>query len=462
MEYTLKLVEFCADLRYGDIPADVLRKTKLCILDNLGTILAASNTVDGQRIAEFVNEMGDRPESTILGFGFKTSSRSAAFANASLSEILELQDGWRYGNDHPCVVIPAALAVAEQRNVNGRDLLTSIVVGYEATNRIAAVMHPTHLAKGFLPTGTAGTCGSALAVGKLLNFDRELMLNALGIAAFLLPISTAENLWGGYTIKPAHSGQAARMGIESAMLAERGFTACPLEGPPGRDHGFPNLTSDNPKFDRLVEGLGERYTVKDVYFKVYPACRHAHGAAEATLQAVASTKIAVEEIKEVIVETYSLAAKLLGDRRTTTSSTPVACQFSIPYVTSVAIIDRAVTPGQFSSSRIRDSAVHSLAAKVRVSENEELTNIYPDKTATIVRIRLIDGRGVISRVDLPKGDPRNPVTEEELLGKFKDLTSEILSQRRATEVISAILALEDMRNISELMDLLPSYGEVRS
>jgi 2-methylcitrate dehydratase PrpD len=239
---------------------------KWAILDNLGIILGASATELGKQVADFVRDLHDREEATALGFGFKSSTRNTAFLNGSLSEMLELQDGYTKGGIHPCCgIISAALAVAEHSHKTGKDLIASVVVGYEAANRVSEVMHPSHLGRGFQPTGTVGTIGAAAAIGKLMGFNLDQMFNAIGIAGFILPVSTGDNLWGGHTIKPIHGGAAAKTGIESAMLARKGFSACSLEGDPKLRKGFCAIVSDEPHFAKLTEGLGERYTLNEIY-----------------------------------------------------------------------------------------------------------------------------------------------------------------------------------------------------
>jgi len=201
---TEQLAEFCAALAYERIPADVADKTKLCILDSVGTMLAGATTTLGLDAYRAGTRFDTARWSTVLGLGRKASPPTAALVNGTLAEIFELQDGWRFGNNHPCVVIPAALAVAEWKGVSGKALLEAVVAGYEVTNRLAWSVHPNHLARGYLPTGTTGTCGSAVAAGKLMGLDATRLADALGVAGFILPVSTAENLWCGYSAKPLH------------------------------------------------------------------------------------------------------------------------------------------------------------------------------------------------------------------------------------------------------------------
>jgi 2-methylcitrate dehydratase PrpD len=451
--YTELLAGFCSRLEYADIPADVIARTKLCILDSIGTMLAGATTELGASVYRAATSFETSAISTVLGFGTRSSPTAAALVNGTLSEIFELQDGWRFGNNHPCVVIPAALALAEWKQISGKSLIAAVVAGYEVTNRLAWSVHPGHLARGYLATGTAGTCGSAVAAGKLLGFDTDRMADALGVAGFILPISTAENLWCGYSAKPLHSGYAAKLGIEAALLAEQGFTGCPVEGTPQRGKGFLEITTGEVKFERILDRLGEHYTVRDVYFKAFPACRHVHGTAEATLNIVRSESIPAEAIDRIDVYTYALSASLLN-RYTDSESSMIAAQFSIPYVAAVAIVDKALGTEQFLDRRIHDPAILALARKVRLVSDAEINARYPEVTPTRVEITLNNGRIIRNQVDMPKGDPRSPMSESELLAKFRHLAGMAVDGGAVSDIEGAILDLDRHDDLAPVFQLL--------
>jgi 2-methylcitrate dehydratase PrpD len=453
MGYTQRLVEFCCKLDCAMLPADVVNKTKLCILDSIGTMLAGATTNLGASALRAGARFASEPIATVVGMKQRVSPPSAALVNGTLSEIFEMQDGWRFGNNHPCVVIPAALAVAQWKGATGKALLAAVVVGYEVTNRLAWAVHPNHLRRGYLPTGTAGTCGSAAAAGKLLGFERTHMADALGVAGFILPVSTAENLWCGYSAKPLHSGYAAKLGIEAALMAEQGFSGCPVEGTPTRGGGFLEIMTGEVKFERIVDRLGEHYTVRDVYFKAFPACRHVHGTAEATLNIVRSRRIDAREVERVDVFTYTLSASLLN-RYTDARSSMIAAQFSIPYVAAVAIVDGSLSTEQFADRRIHDPEILALARKVHVVPDAGIDARYPQVTPTRVEIRLRNGEVLRDQVDMPKGDPRTPMSEVELFSKFEHLAGLALDAKRVAAIKERVLRLERERDLAFLFDLL--------
>ena len=453
--YTRKLAEFCSGLRYEEIPLKVVDKIKWCILDNLGIILGATRTRFGQAILEYTKLLGDREEATVLGSGLKTSSRSAAFANGSLSETLEYQDGYTKGGYHPCCgTISASLATAEWRRSNGPDFITAVTAGYEVGNRVSEAIFPSHLSRGFQPTGTAGAVGAAAAASSILKLDGEKTNNALGIAAFILPISTGDNLWGGYTVKPVHGGAAAKAGIESALLATRGLNAAPLEGDPKIGKGFLRIVSDQPKWERITEGLGTFSTIAELYFKPFALCRIIHAPVEVAIDLRIRHGLKVEDIQEVVVRTYDFAAEVPGQTRTTTDSDPTLCQFSLPYGVAAALMYGEVGLEQMMGKATRDPRIHELAGRVQVIHDREMDKLRPALRPASVEVTLKDGRKFGGRVDFPKGDARNPLTGEEMLTKFRNLAGEVVGEEKAKKIQEAVFGLEKIGTVEELVRLM--------
>jgi 2-methylcitrate dehydratase PrpD len=392
----------------------------------------------------------------VLGFGFKTSTRNAAFVNGALSEILEMQDGNTKGGMHACdAVISASLAMCEWQGKSGKDLITAIVVGYDAANRVSETIYPTHHYKGFLPTGTAGTMGAAAAVGNILGLDAELLCNAFGIAGSILPMTTCDNHMGGYSIKEVEGGAPAKVGIESVLLAKQGLTAAPLEGDRNIQKGFCRIASDAPpNFEKMIERLGERFSVDEIYFKPYAACRVSHGPIELALELKKRHKLNVNDIESVLIKTYDFAAKGAGSIRTDVDSSFILCQFSTPYGVAAALLDGEVGVGQLKPERIRDPNIHQIAAKVNAIADAELELMYPSTRPAILEIRTKDGRSYSGRVDFAKGDYRNPMSEGELAEKFLSLTKNVLGKQNGIQVMDTVLDLENLEAVPYLIELL--------
>lgn len=451
-EYTRKLANFCSDLNFEAIPEKILSIARWCILDNLGIIIGATKTEFGKTIIRYTKLLGDREEATILGDGSKSSARNAALANGSLSEALELQDGYTKGGYHPCCgTISASLATSEWKGKSGKDLITAIVAGYEVGNRVSESIFPSHLSKGFQPTGTAGSVGAAAAAGKLLGLDREQLYNALGIAGFILPISTGDNLWGGYTVKPVHGGAAAKTGIEAAMLAMEGLNAAPLEGDRSIGKGFLRVVSDGVQLAKLTEGLGNQYTLENLYFKPYALCRCIHAPVEVAIGLKEKYGLKIENIEKVVVRTYDFAAYVPGQTRTTADSDATRCQFSVPYGVAAALMYGQVGLEQMMGEATRDTNIHDFAQKIDVVHDHEMDKLRPKNRPAAVDVTLKDKRVVSGQVDFPKGDMRKPMTEKELIQKFSDLTRDIIGEEKSRHVMDTVFSLEKIDSIEELI-----------
>lgn len=453
MDETRKLAEFCSHVTLETLPANVIHKAKLCILDYVANIYGSLALETVQNIAAYIRSVGAPEKITALGCGFKTDVHHAAFINGTTAEAIEAQDGSRFGGNHPGVaVIPAALAVAEETGADGPAVIEAVVAGYEAANRPAAAMHPWHTLGGFLPTGTCGTYGAAVAAARLRGLDAAQLLNALGNAGYLLPLSMAENLMGGYTIKVVQGGQAASAGIMAAGLAGAGVTGAPyvLEGS-ALDGGFAKITTaSEPTLSRITEGLGDTYSVMDIYFKPYTACRHTHGAAQAALELSASETFDLAQVENITVHTYGIAELAVGKGVDATSSF-VSAQFSIPYVVAACLVDGELGPRQLTEKRIADPALLDLAARVMVTTDEKLNKCYPEKTSSRVEILFKDGRRLSRQVDDPKGDPRDPMDAAALTQKVKQFAGD-RNEQQLDDVIAGILDLETITDLTHLLE----------
>ena len=455
MDYTQNLVRFCSELSLKKLPAEVKHKAKLCVLDYVANIYGSLELDAVRSVVDFVRSLGGPEAATALGCGFKTGLQNAAFINGTTAEAIEAQDGLRFGGNHPVsAVIPASLVMSESLNLPGTLLIEAIVAGYEVANRVAASMHPFHTLSGFLPTGTCGTLGAAVAVSKLMGHRYPEMLNAMGNAGYILPISMAEQLMGGYTVKIIQGGQAASAGIMAAGLAGKGVTGSPyvLEGTELKG-GFTQITVRmDAKPERITDKLGEYYSIMDIYFKPYTACRHTHGAAQATLTMLKEKKIMPGDIDSITVSTYAVAALAVG-KGVPDGGSFVSAQFSIPHVVAVCILDGALGPMQITERRIADPAVIALAKKVSVKSDNELNKIYPDKTASRVEILMKNGERLIKQVDIPKGDPRDPMEAEDIAHKVKFFSGKRDPQKNE-RIIDEIMNLEKAKNVRDLVSLI--------
>ncbi|NPU85954.1 MAG: MmgE/PrpD family protein [Syntrophaceae bacterium] len=455
MDHTEKLAAFLAGITFDALPPEVVHKAKLCILDYVANVYGSLELDAVAAAVEYVRSLGGPERATVLGCGFRTDLHHAAFLNGTTAEAIEAQDGLRFGGNHPgTAVIPAAMAVAEDMGLGGRAAIEAVVAGYEAADRPAAAMHPWHTLGGFLPTGTCGTFGAAAAAARLRGCDAAGMLNALGCAGYLAPVSMAQQLMGGFTVKIVQGGQAALAGLMAAGLAGAGITGDRqvLEGSELKG-GFTQITTRaEPKFEKLTEGLGEHYTISDIYFKPYTACRHTHGAAQAVLSLMKEESPDLPDIVTVEVFTYGMAAIAVG-KGIAAGDTFVSAQFSIPYVVAVCILDGELGPRQLTERRMADPALLELSKKVTVRMDEELNKVYPEKTSSRVEIVLRDGRRLVRQTDIPKGDPRDPMEAADLADKVRWFAG-CRDRNKIERIIDMILNLERLPDVRELIGLI--------
>lgn len=456
MDYTQKLVRFCWELSFNALPDEVKHKAKLCVLDYVANIYGSLELDAVRSTIDFVRSLGGPEVATALGCGFKTGLQNAAFINGVTAEAIESQDGLRFGGNHAVsAVLPAAMVMSESLGLTGKRLIEAVVAGYEVANRASSAMHPFHTLSGFLPTGTCGTLGAAVAVSKLMDQGYPEMLNAIGNAGYILPISMAEQLMEGYTVKIVQGGQAASAGIMAAGLAGKGVTGSShvLEGSENLKGGITQITvRGDSKPERITDRLGEHYSITDVYFKPYTACRHTHGAAQATLSLVSEKKIAPDDVDSISVSTYGMAAIAVG-KVVPEGGSFVSAQFSIPYVVAVCLLDSALGPMQLTERRVADPALTALAKKVSVSMDDDLNKMYPDRTASRVEILLKNGDRLTRQVDIPKGDPRDPMEAGDIMEKIKFFSGN-RDRKKLERAIEAIMGLEQLKDVRELVSLI--------
>ena len=456
---TEQLAEFAAGLDYDSLPEEVRYRTRLFFLDGLGIMLGAvafARHDDDRCLEGYLELTAPSGSATVVGMDRKTTPMMAAFANGTLSEVLDCQDSHIASRIHNgAAIIPTALAMGEILSSSGRDLMAAAVAGYEIGCRLGFATQPDHWYSGFQITGTYNTCGSAATAGRLMGFGAEDMAAALGISGYIIPISNGDNVFKGHSIKPIHGGQPATCGISAAYLAKSGYRAGPLEGEPPRYHSPLHILGKNdPDLDEGVRGLNEIWHSLEVGFKPYPVGLFNNGPVEICLDFLAEKPIDVGAIDSVVVRTYHDAWKFTGQKYTTTESNYVDAHLSMPYSLAVTLMDGAMTPKQLAKDRLRDPVVHELASRVKVVEVDEMTPMYPHEWPVEVEICLKDGEVRKRRIDQVKWSPRRPPLWDEAAEKFIAMGEPVIGMERAKQVIDFVATLDDAPSVAPLMKLV--------
>ncbi|WP_019413646.1 MmgE/PrpD family protein [Paenisporosarcina sp. TG20] len=444
MSLSQALANYHSKLTYEDLPEEVISFTKLCILDYFGSSFAGAEKEPIQMISETINEMGGKPQATLITKG-KSSVLNAALVNGASSHIVELDDIHKGSIIHAAtVVIPAALAVAEWKNLSGKELILAVVIGYEVCFRIGEAVSPSHYYY-WHNTGTCGTFGSAAASAKLLGLDEEGFINAIGNAG-----SQAAGLWefieDGAMTKQLHPGKAAMNGLLSALLAQKGFTGAKeiLEG----NRGFFKAMSDEFDEDKITVNLGEEFKILENSFKVHASCRHTHAAIDLAIEIVKEKKFESKDIERVEVGCYKSTMDITdnNDPRTQYSS-----KFSIQYCTALALVKGSANLDDFNETSLWDPVIRKIMGKINAQIDPEIASAYPERWGSKVKVFLKNGETIEKQADYPKGDPENPVTLEDLKNKFFHLAT-VLSKEKRNAFSAKVLKLDQLDNVADLMN----------
>jgi len=459
---TLKLAKGLSELDYKKLPLEVITKTKQALLDYIGYTLDASRDEKAAEIIiSTIKELGGKPESTVLGYGFKTSCLLAAFANGAMGHMTELDEFHPRSGTHPAdSVIASALALGEREGISGQELLLAIIAGYEATIRIGISVMPTHYWRGFHPSATFNTFGAAVAAGKILNFNPEQMAGALGLAGLQASgyfYYILENL---RMPKDFNTGRAALSGVLAALLIQKGFQGgkTVLES----EKGFCKLFSDpfSIRLDRIYDRVGELYKIMEVGHKKYTGCLHMHTAIGATLNILEKHPINPNEVKEVRARIYVTGASFVDDPKPWLPfKYEYGHRYSAQFNLAVAILEgkkgiQSLLNHGNALKRMNNSEIREFMKKIRVIPDSDLESVYPKARAALVEIDTIKGT-YSERVDFPKGSVENPLSQEELKDKFINLSENALLKRGIIEkAIKMINSIEELRDIKSLLKLL--------
>ena len=316
LDITRPLVDFAYKLSLDEVPSETIERTKMFIADYFAASVAGYqiNTAFNTVVLNVVKEEGGAAQSSVLFSDRKFPSSQAAFLNAAFAHGADMDDGNKQSAGHVGThVMPAVFALAEQKRVSWGDVIVAIVIGYDFFNRIAGAAQPGLYNKGFHSTGIAGSIACAAACAKLLNLDYEGIYNSISMAAvqssgLIIIDESAQHC------KPINPANAARIGVLSALMAEKGLEAPrnPLESTKGWFHAFTDHVNDNVLFD----GLGSVFTIDQSYIKQYPSCRHTHGCIDAIKNIRLSLNkfgLTYKDINSILVKIYPNAIRSAGN-----------------------------------------------------------------------------------------------------------------------------------------------------
>ncbi len=459
MGATEKIARFIVDSEYKNIPREVVDKAKRSALDCLAASLAGISEPVSQTVTGYVTKLGGPAQASVYGAGVKVAVADAALANGSIAHALDYDDcGVKIG--HPSVlVLPALLSLAEHIGASGRDLLVAYLVGLEVEGKLA--LHADFkLMQARLNHQTwYGSVGAAAACAKLLKLDVSKTRMALGLAGNSACGLSANH---GSMAGAMAAGHACRNGVSAALMAQAGITANAdiIEA----KNGFYDTLVGSGHYDaeRMADGLGKPFYIESpgISLKMYPSCYHTHRALDGVFQLLDEHHLNDKDIAAVDVGTSERALRVLAFSE---PATAYQAKFSMPHCIAAAVVDHQVTLETFTDRKLNDRSIVEARKKVQLSFPNVpiwpgLADVGPDTefVGNPVTIRTTDGRNLSARVDIPRGDASLPLTDDELLGKYRDCARAHLSQDNIERSVGLVRELEKVGDVGTLMAILRS------
>ena len=450
--YSEEISNFVSNLKYKDIPKEVVYRAKLHLLDSLGVALSSSqNPIITDSIIKTLKDIKANRESTVINSKLASSSDYAAFANASMIHGQDFDDTHRLGVVHTSsVVVPTALACGEAKQINGETLMEALVAGYEVFARIGIAANEGFHHKGMHATPMCGIFAASLLSGKINNHTVEELTNALGICGSQ-SAGIQQFLIDGSWVKIIHPGWAVHSGIIASKLASNGFIG-PLEIFEGKLGFFScHLGLDNVKLDCLTRDLGDVWETLNMSIKRYPCCHAIHTFIDGVLDIQANQDIQWDKIKHITCKVNPLGKKIVCDpiEIKRNPSTPYGGRFSMPYAIAITLLDGELGLEQFSEEKINDPRVLEITKKIDCIEEASLP-----RTGGNITIEMEDGSQYKYIKEHPIGSPLFPLGEHQVVDKFKRNVRGIITKDQAKQIISNVLNIESIDNITTLMMLL--------
>lgn len=465
-----QIAEFAVNLKYEDLPSEVIHEVKRYLYDSIGCAYGAYKTKDVNIIRDIYLDMGGKEESTLIGFGDKIPAVNATLVNSLMIRALDFNDiYWQEDPSHPSDIMPAAFSVGETMNSTMKEIIVAIVLAYEFEQRLCLFAKPGIRERKW-HHATLTQFVSPIVAGKLLGLTVDEMVNAIGISgshSHTIGCPTAGKLT---MMKNTVDPMATQAGVFAALMAQKGFSGTEkvFEGKEGfmdcfggwdykeekvkpvrmegRD-GFSNWTWN---LSALVDGLGESYKIMECGMKAFPTEALTHTHLSATLKVVTENNISYYQIEEVTITTLAQAYDILFDPHKYRPETRETADHSLPYCIAAALVDHKITTQSFSDEKLKDPKIWEVIDKIKGEPSQEFEAMFPEKQPSKVVVKTVDGREFSEYLEYPKGDPREPMTLDDLTNKFGALASDILSDERQIELREMIMNCEEM-TIREFM-----------
>jgi len=442
-----RLAAHVIDTPWDALPPAAVLAAKHMALDPLAVAWAGPSAPGIPPVRDALIDEGGKPQGTVWATNAKIPARSAAFLNSAAAAALDfdgMQASERGSVHSDSVVLPAALAVAEQHGATGRELVAALVLGNDIVTRLGAASALPH--RGWYQTSIYGIMGAAAAAARLMRLDADQTMHAFGIAVNQACSTQLPNIERSL-VKRYSSAFAAQGGVLAALMAARGITAA-RQAFEGR-FGFYELYQPGEP-DRLLDGLGVSYPHVETGVKRFPSCACNHTAIEAALQLAREHPVQSSEIADLDVTISPYVHRLVGAPFDPSSDPQVAAQFSVQYSVAAAMLRGRFGVGDIEPDAVLERAVLALARRISVHADETWGN---SRAATVV-IRMHSGERRERHVANIPGSQEAPLAEADRREKALDcLRAGVhpLDGAQAQRLVDRVLGLDRLADAGELL-----------
>lgn len=448
MNETVALARFARELTTADVPAPVRQRASMLILDQIGCQIAGVQLPWSQRIHDTIAPLSASGRSSVVRYRDRLSPDAAAFINSAFGHSNESDDTHLKSPTHPgAVIVPVALALAEELDADGEALLNAVIVGYEVMLRVSYSVSPHLITRGHHPPTAVGTFGAAATAARLLGLGLDETVNALAISGSH-SAGLLEYTQTGGSVKRLHCAIPAQAGVRSALLARNGVTGPPtvLEG----ERGFTKVFSPERDLGWLTRGLGTEFILMETAIKSYSCCYLIHPALDAIRALRAEHQFGPDDVAKIDVHTTS-AALVHHVGHIVEPADILGAQFSMAFSLSLMLHTGGCGFWDFFHADLRAPALLETARRVAVVLDADDRSRFA--TGLLVRVALTDGSVLEKTVEHARGEPENPLTDDEIRDKFLAIAGPVLGPdaKTACERIEGIAAEPKAGDVARLV-----------
>ncbi len=454
--------EFAVNLKYEDLPKEVIETAKHFIYDSIACSFGGYKTKDVNILRSIYSEMGGKEEATVIGFGDKIPAVNAALVNSLMIRALDYNDiYWKEDPSHPSDLIPAALSAGELVGASMEDVITAIVLAYEFEQRLCEFAVPGVRERKW-HHATLTQFVSPIVAGKLLGLSVDEMVNAIGINGVHNHTIGAPTAGKLTMMKNTVDPMAVQSGVFAALMAQKGYsgTEAVFEGKEGfMDTFFGwNVKEQKPEpvkmqgrealgewtwdLDKLIGNLGENFKIMECGMKAFPTEALTHTHITAVLKVVRENNINYDEIDEIKITAIARAVDILFDPHKYRPESRETADHSLPYCIAAAVVDKKITTSTFSEEKLKDPRIWEVIDKIKGEASDEFDKMFPEKQPSRATIKTKDGNVYSEYLEYPKGDPREPMTIEDIDIKFSGLAEGLLSDEKQKSIREVTLNAE--------------------